>query len=205
MTRFASFRVLAIFGLLALLVWTLAVTTPGVQPSEAISSFPVEETSAPTMLPVSLPTDAGIAVAPTPQLLPDIAAEVAPTPQTLADVEEQLFIELYERFSPSVVHIAVTTRSNGSSSGSGFVWDTEGHIVTNNHVVESARRIEVTFADDSTAEAELVGADADNDLAVIKVDVPARRLHPVELGDSDALRVGQRASPLAIPLVSSRP
>jgi len=199
MTRFASFRVLAIFGLLALLVWTLAVTTPVVQPSEAISSFPVEETSAPTMLPVSLPADAGIAVAPTPQLLPDTAAEVAPTPQTLADVEEQLFIELYERVSPSVVHIAVTTRSNGSGSGSGFVWDTEGHIVTNNHVVEGARRIVVSFADDSTAEAELVGADADSDLAVIKVDVPARRLHPVELGDSDALRVGQRAIAIGNP------
>lgn len=199
MTRFTSFRVLAILGLLALLVWTLAVTMPGVQPSEAISSFPVEETSAPTMLPVSLPADAGIALAPTPQLLPDTAAEVAPTPQTLADVEEQLFIELYERVSPSVVHIAVTTRSNGSGAGSGFVWDTEGHVVTNNHVVESARRIEVTFADDTTAKAELVGADADNDLAVIKVDVPASRLHPVELGDSHALRVGQRAIAIGTP------
>jgi len=196
MTRFASFRVLAIFGLLALLVWTLAVTMPGLQLSEAISSFPVEETSAPTMLPVSLPADAGIAVAPTPQLLPDTAAEVAPTPQTLADVEEQLFIELYERVSPSVVHIAVTTRG---SSGSGFVWDTEGHIVTNNHVVEGARRIEVSFADDTTAEAELVGADADNDLAVIKVDARASQLKPVELGDSDALRVGQRAIAIGNP------
>ncbi len=198
MTRFAPFRVLAVLGLLALLISALAVAMPGVPAGEAVASFLVEEITAPTVLPVSLPADAGIAVAPTPQLLPDTAAEVAPTPQTLADVEEQLFVELYERVSPSVVHIAVTTRSS-SGAGSGFVWDTEGHIVTNNHVVEGARRIVVSFADDSTAEAELVGADADSDLAVIKVDVPASRLHPVELGDSDALRVGQRAIAIGNP------
>lgn len=198
MTRFASFRVLAIFGLLALLVWTLAVTMPGLQPSEAVASFLVEEITAPTVLPVSLPAEVGVEAAPTSQQLPRTDTEVAPMSQTLADVEEQLFIELYERVSPSVVHIAVTTRGS-SGSGSGFVWDTEGHIVTNNHVVEGARRIVVSFADDSTAEAELVGADADSDLAVIKVDVPASRLHPVELGDSDALRVGQRAIAIGNP------
>ncbi len=121
-------------------------------------------------------------------------------PLALAYAEEQLFIELYERVSPSVVYIAVTTSGlTGSGSGSGFVWDTEGHIVTNNHVVESARRIEVTFADGTTVEAELVGTDSDSDLAVIKVDVPASRLHPVELGDSDALRVGQRAIAIGNP------
>jgi S1-C subfamily serine protease len=71
--------------------------------------------------------------------------------------------------------------------------------VTNNHVVESASRIRVTFADGITAEAELVGRDSDNDLAVIRVDVPASRLHPVELGDSDALRVGQWAIAIGNP------
>jgi len=121
-------------------------------------------------------------------------------PLALAYAEEQLLIELYERVSPSVVYIAVTTGGvTGSGSGTGFVWDTEGHIVTNNHVVESARRILVTFADHTTAEAKVVGADADSDLAVIKVDVPASRLHPVELGDSDALRVGQRAIAIGNP------
>jgi S1-C subfamily serine protease len=193
--------VIAFFGGLAvaLLVWTLAVST-GVQPGEAIASFPVEGTSAPTMLPVSLPAEAVTEVASPPQLLPDTVTEVASTPQPLVDVEEQLFIELYKRVSPSVVHIAVTTGSlTGSGTGSGFVWDTEGHIVTNNHVVESARRIEVRFADDTTAEAEVVGTDADSDLAVIKVDVPARRLHPVVLGDSDTLLVGQRAIAIGNP------
>jgi len=198
MTRFTPFKVLAVLGLLALLIWALAVAMPAMQPGEAVASFLVEETTAPTVLPVSLPAQVGIEAAPTSQQLRRTDTEVAPTSQTLADLEEQLFVELYERVSPSVVHIAVTARSS-SGAGSGFVWDTEGHIVTNNHVVEGARRIVVSFADDSTAEAELVGADADNDLAVIKVDVPVSRLHPVELGDSDALRVGQRAIAIGNP------
>jgi S1-C subfamily serine protease len=172
---------------------------PGVQPGEAIASFPVEGTSAPNMLPVSLPADATTEVVPTPQPLPDTGTGVTPTPQPLVEVEEQLFIELYERVSPSVVYIEVTTRGNQTGSGSGFVWNTEGHIVTNNHVVESARRILVTFADETTTEAKLVGTDPDSDLAVIEVDVPASRLHPVELGDSDALRVGQRAIAIGNP------
>ncbi len=173
MTRFTSFKGLAVLGLLALLICTLAVALPSVRLSKAEAAPGIEEAA-------------------TPAPLPD-------DPLAIAYAEEQLFIELYERVSPSVVHIAVTTRSNGSGAGSGFVWDTEGHIVTNNHVVESARRIVVSFADDTTVEAELVGADTDNDLAVIKVDVPASRLHPVELGDSDALRVGQRAIAIGNP------
>ncbi len=162
-------------GLLALVLlsWTLMVQWPGVSRGKAAAAPVVEETVTPALL------------------LND--------PLAIAYAEEQLFIELYERVSPSVVHIAVTTRSNASGSGSGFVWDTEGHIVTNNHVVASATRIEVIFADDTTAKAELVGADVDNDLAVIKVDVTASRLHPVELGDSDALRVGQRAIAIGNP------
>ncbi len=171
-------RIVALgLGLLALILlsWTLTVQWPGVSVGEVAAAPGIDE----------------VAIAkPTP--LPD-------DPLAAAYAEEQLFIELYERVSPSVVHIAVTTRSNESGTGSGFVWDTEGHIVTNNHVVEGARRIVVSFADDTTVEAELVGADTDSDLAVIKVDVPARRLHPVELGDSDALRVGQRAIAIGNP------
>ncbi|MER3469514.1 MAG: 2-alkenal reductase, partial [Thermoflexus sp.] len=76
-------------------------------------------------------------------------------------------------------------------TGSGFVWDCQGHIVTNNHVVEGAERIEVVFADGTTVPAEQVGADAYNDLAVIRVRVPREKLAPVALGDSSRLRVGQ--------------
>jgi S1-C subfamily serine protease len=103
-----------------------------------------------------------------------------------------LLISLYERVSFSVVNIAVST-ARGSGAGSGFVLDTSGHIVTNNHVIEDAAQILVRFADDTLVEAELVGADADSDLAVIRVDVSADLLREVRLGDSSTLRVGQRA------------
>ena len=78
-----------------------------------------------------------------------------------------------------------------SGEGSGFVWDTQGHIVTNNHVVAGADRVEVIFWDHSSAEAEVLGTDPYSDLAVLKVNVPAEKLRPVTLGDSDTLKVGQ--------------
>lgn len=116
----------------------------------------------------------------------------------LVYAEEQLLVDIYERVSPSVVYISVST-ANGSGSGSGFVWDEKGHIVTNNHVIEDAERIVVHFVDDTTAEAELVGADADSDLAVVLVDLPASQFRPVQLGDLDALKVGQRAIAIGNP------
>ena len=83
--------------------------------------------------------------------------------------------------------------------GSGFVWDTQGHIVTNNHVVSGADTITVTFADDTTAEATLVGADPNADIAVIKVDVPASQLVPVKMADSTQVQVGQIAIAIGNP------
>jgi serine protease Do len=83
--------------------------------------------------------------------------------------------------------------------GSGFVWDTAGHIVTNNHVVDGATQISVTFADGTTASAKLVGADPDSDLAVIQVSVPASQLHPVQVGDSTQVKVGQFAIAIGNP------
>ncbi len=75
--------------------------------------------------------------------------------------------------------------------GSGFVWDKEGHIVTNNHVVADADKIQVTFSDGTIVPATLVGADSDSDLAVVKVDVPAEQLRPVQLADSTQVQVGE--------------
>ena len=86
-----------------------------------------------------------------------------------------------------------------SALGSGFVWDQNGDIVTNNHVVSGADKIEVTFSDGTIVPATLVGADPDSDLAVIKVDVPADKLHPVQLGDSSAVKVGQLAIAIGNP------
>ncbi|MFM8322930.1 MAG: S1C family serine protease [Chloroflexota bacterium] len=83
--------------------------------------------------------------------------------------------------------------------GSGFVWDAQGHIVTNNHVVEGADKIEVTFSDGTTVPAELVAADPDSDLAVIKVDAAADLLRPVQLADSAQVKVGQMAIAIGNP------
>ena len=158
--------------------------------------------------PVSTPTPLIIVVTPTP-LPEEIVVE--------ADAEEQLIINLYARVSPSVVNINVIGEGFSHPEvpgfpespfpeeffqrglGSGFVIDTDGHIVTNNHVVEGARRIQVRFSDDTEADAEVVGTDPHTDLAVIGVDVPEAMLHPVELGESDTLRVGQRAIAIGNP------
>ncbi|MDX1520431.1 MAG: trypsin-like peptidase domain-containing protein [Anaerolineae bacterium] len=83
--------------------------------------------------------------------------------------------------------------------GSGFVWDTDGHIVTNYHVIADASQIEVIFADDTIVEAEVIGSDPDSDLAVLKIDVPVGQLQPVTLGDSDTLQVGQLAIAIGNP------
>ena len=117
--------------------------------------------------------------------------------------EEALLENLYLRVNPAVVNITV---SNGASdqtaevgTGSGFVVDKQGHIVTNNHVVASATELQVKFSDGRVADATLVGADGYSDLAVIKVDVPESWLVPVELGDSEAIKVGQRVVAIGNP------
>lgn len=98
--------------------------------------------------------------------------------------------ELYAQVTPSVVNISVVTYG-GSGTGTGFVIDTEGNIVTNNHVVEDARYIEVTFVDGTIVEATLVGRDPDSDLAVIRVDTDGLNLQPITLADSDSVFIGQ--------------
>ncbi|MBN2003747.1 MAG: trypsin-like peptidase domain-containing protein [Anaerolineae bacterium] len=129
--------------------------------------------------------------------------------QVLDELQDRL-AEIYDEVNPSVVSIQVTTMANSSQImpnspfinpyeeeipqegvGSGFVWDKDGHIVTNNHVVAEADEITVRFSDGTEVPAELVGADTDSDLAVIKVNVSADRLQPVRMGDSAQVRVGQ--------------
>lgn len=85
------------------------------------------------------------------------------------------------------------------SQGSGFVYDKEGHIITNNHVVADATHITVIFSDDSEAEATIVGTDPGSDLAVLQVDVDPDRLSPVVIGDSDSLQVGQLVATIGNP------
>ncbi len=83
--------------------------------------------------------------------------------------------------------------------GSGFVLDTQGHIATNNHVIEGADKIEITFSDGTIVPATVVGADPDSDLAVLKVDVAADKLHPVQFADLTQIKVGQLAIAIGNP------
>jgi len=116
-----------------------------------------------------------------------------PTLGSLRDYQTSLE-RIYQLVNPAVVSIQV-----GQGAGSGFVWDTQGHIVTNNHVVNGSENIRVTFSDGTVRTAELVGADADSDLAVIKVELPAARLHPIVLASSTEVRVGQLAIAIGNP------
>jgi len=119
------------------------------------------------------------------------------TDGTVIEQVQSIYRGIYDTVNPSVVNIQVLGTYNYgfyvgavSSQGSGFVWDTQGHIVTNNHVVENAYNITVTFSDGTTTTAEVVGTDVQSDLAVIKVDPSGLTLHPVSLGDSQAVKVG---------------
>jgi 2-alkenal reductase len=107
---------------------------------------------------------------------------------------QAILIELYQRINPSVVHILVYTSANDPlplGSGSGFIYDDEGHIVTNNHVVEDGVVFEVIFSDNSRSEAEVVGRDVDSDLAVIRAEDVPSSARPVTLGNSDSVRIGE--------------
>ncbi len=141
---------------------------------------------------------------------------VIATPENGVDYESAVLMNIYAQVNPSVVN--VTVLGSGLtlneiapthpfdenelvpiSSGSGFVWDIEGHIVTNNHVVEGADQVQVTFNDGTVAVAEVVGADPDSDLAVLKIDPEGYALQPVTLGNLDDVRVGMRVAAIGNP------
>ncbi|MDX1941524.1 MAG: trypsin-like peptidase domain-containing protein [Saprospiraceae bacterium] len=110
-------------------------------------------------------------------------------------------IQLFEKASPSVCFITTSNVRHDywsrdvteipRGSGSGFVWDKEGHIITNYHVIQGADRATVTLSDRSTLQAKLVGVAPEKDLAVLKIDASKNKLIPIPLGTSDDLRVGQ--------------
>ena len=129
---------------------------------------------------------------PTPQV--DQGATPVPfNPGDLSEVTERdsLLASLYEHASPGVVLIQTYAQQGQLGLGSGFVFDTDGHIVTNFHVVEGADELEVDFPSGFKARGEVVGTDLDSDLAVVRVDAPADLLFPLPLGDSDRLRIGE--------------
>ena len=128
--------------------------------------------------------------APAPE--PTVASsQMVPIDQSL---EDQL-VNIYRRINPSVVHIFVFDEIEDTSlplgTGSGFVFDEEGHIVTNNHVVTEGDSFEVVFASGLRRSADLVGSDVDSDLGVLKVEELPQGVEPISLSDSRNLRVGQ--------------
>lgn len=115
--------------------------------------------------------------------------------------DEKSTINLFKQASPSVVHItAITVQRDFFSlnlyqipegTGSGFVWDANGNIITNFHVIQNADAAQVTLADQSIWKARRVGVAPDKDIAVLRIDAPANRLRPIPLGTSKDLQVGQ--------------
>ncbi len=139
-------------------------------------------------------------------------APATPLPTTddmlaLLEAEETLISEIYDRVSPSVVHITSRTQVVDffrgvvpqEGTGSGFIYDTQGHIVTNWHVIENANEIEVLLADGTSLAAQVVGADSYYDLAVLQVDANKVNAAPIPLSISGMLRVGQRVLAIGNP------
>lgn len=121
-----------------------------------------------------------------------------------ADAEYMLLTNIYERTTPSVVNIESEIPSGDGLSpdlarGSGFIYDDQGHIVTNAHVTKGAQAIRVTFNDGYVTSARLIGLDTFSDLAVLKVETTPERILPLVLGYSDSIKVGQRAIAIGNP------
>ena len=122
---------------------------------------------------------------------------------------EQTNIDVFRRISPSVVHITTLALQRDifslnvsevpSGTGTGFIWDDGGHIVTNFHVIQGANAAKVTLADQSSFDAELVGAFEDRDLAVLRIKAPRDKLPPIPLGSSRDLLVGQQVYAIGNP------
>ncbi len=155
-------------------------------------------------LPPATPQVVIVVATPTPA--PTTGAAPA-APVDSADSVEARRIAIYERAAPAVVNITTQVLRSGffwgeypeEGSGSGFLWDDQGHIVTNYHVIEGAQRIEVAFGEELALPAEVVGADPMNDLAVLKVEFVPEGVLPLEVGTSAELRVGQTAIAIGNP------
>lgn len=201
MVLIASFLVI-----LALAILPACSTLPLLSSGSLTGTSP-SMSSTPVALATSSPTQAAV-----PQ------SAVSASGQAMLSAYEGVLSDIFNRVNPSVVYIRVVSQVSSSTLpgfpfgfpqdntpqyqegvGSGFVWDKEGHIVTNNHVVDGADKIEVTFSDGTIVNATLIGADPDSDLAVLKVDVPADQLQPVQMGDSTQVKVGQLAIAIGNP------
>ena len=155
----------------------------------------------------AVPEEAARLAPPPPVPVPDVRAPVPPQ-DVLKDLdqEERNNVLVYAAVNKSVVNI--TTESEGygffgdeasTGTGSGFVIDKQGHVLTNFHVIQGAASVRVTLFDGSAAPARLVGQDASNDVVVLQIKVPAEKLIPVSFGDSSRVLVGQKIMALGNP------
>ena len=143
----------------------------------------------------------------------------ATTSASFASDKPLTIAQVYKRSAPGVVQITATSTTSGDSFfgdpfgtpsqqqnalGSGFVIDKTGYIVTNYHVVQGARSIRVTFSNNSSITARVVGSDPSTDIAVLKVETPASALTPLPLGDSDRVQVGDSVVAIGNPFGLSR-
>ena len=129
--------------------------------------------------------------------------------QSVLQPEEQATIEIFERVSPSVAFIknaslqwdwfSTYIYEIPQGAGSGFVWDTQGHIVTNFHVVCQADKIEVVLSKQQSYEAQVIGISPEHDLAVLEIKAPEEVLKPIPLGHSNTLKVGQKVVSIGNP------
>jgi len=131
------------------------------------------------------------------------------SPRAALAADEQANVDLFKRASPSVVHItslgvqrdmfSTRVQQVPRGTGTGFVWDNAGHIVTNFHVIQDATGAKVTLADQTTFDAKVVGFFPDRDLAVLRIDAPKDKLPPLAVGSSRDLQVGQRVYAIGNP------
>ena len=136
-----------------------------------------------------------------------VAASTTPLQTTALSPNESNNIEVYRKYSPGVVNITSTILTYDfflrpipeSGSGSGIIADTDGNIVTNYHVIEGARQLEVTLWDQSRYEARVVGSDPNNDIAVIHIDAAGQDLVPIPMGSTEGLQVGQKVLAIGNP------
>ncbi len=198
-TRFKKTLVASLF--VAVTAISIACTGGG---SDAASPTSIPE---PTATAITRANTGGSVVTPT-DVVPTPPATDVPISNPVADLtalevvkaQEQVLIDLFEDTIDSVVKIETRTRSGGGGEGSGWIWDVDGHIVTNYHVVDGATAIFVSFFDGRQYDGRVIGFNSEADLAVVKIDPePDDVIQPSDLGDSSSLQVGQMAVALGNP------
>jgi 2-alkenal reductase len=197
MIRSHKFRLAVLGSLIGFAAVTAIACTGASNASPATSGVSSEPTAAVQTVPVintEVPVAAAKGDAPTPLASSSIASAL-----DIVAAQEQVLVDIYERVVPSVVHILIRQGTTFSGEGSGFVLDTDGHILTNYHVVQGSSGLRVLFQDGSDYDATVVGTDPDSDLAVIKIDAPASRLVPAVLGNSSEVKPGQMAIAIGNP------